>query len=341
MGVSPEAGRAYSDRRPGEIWRSLEDVIATCNREETDLLLIAGDLFHRQPLKKELREVNAMLGELKKTRVVLVAGNHDYVSKRSCYQDFAWEECVHFLGKSGELEWVEFPDLQVAVYGKSYHSREIRQPLDDTWKRRHIQPQEILLLHGGDETHIPFRREDVSSLGYDYVALGHIHKPQVVIQGKAAYCGSLEPTDRGDVGEHGYIRGSLTEERVTVQFVPHGKREYIPLAIRVGEDSTAYGIRKKLEEEIKKRGRHNLYKIRLQGKKSSELLLDFEEMDVFGNIVEWTDDTGPAYDLERLKEKNRGNLLGQLIEKMEKMPEDSLDYRALSRGVEALLETGK
>ena len=54
------------------------EVIDICEREQTDLLLIAGDLFHRQPLKKELKEVDYYFSRLSRTKVVLIAGNHDF-----------------------------------------------------------------------------------------------------------------------------------------------------------------------------------------------------------------------------------------------------------------------
>ena len=47
LGASPDAGDAYSKVRPQELWDTFAEVIDICEREQTDLLLIAGDLFHR------------------------------------------------------------------------------------------------------------------------------------------------------------------------------------------------------------------------------------------------------------------------------------------------------
>ena len=74
LGVKPDAGRAYTKNRPEEIWKSFEKLIRLCEREKTDLLVIAGDLFHRQPLLREMKEVNALFARLTHTKVVLVAG---------------------------------------------------------------------------------------------------------------------------------------------------------------------------------------------------------------------------------------------------------------------------
>ena len=58
LGAIPDAGFAWSEERRSEIWESFRSVVAKADREEVDLLLIAGDMFHRQPLMRELKEVN-------------------------------------------------------------------------------------------------------------------------------------------------------------------------------------------------------------------------------------------------------------------------------------------
>ena len=111
LGAKPDAGSAYGTLRGREIWESLEKIIELCNDKEIDLLLIAGDLFHRQPLLRELREVNDLFAGLIKTQVVLCAGNHDYLKKNSYYLTFAWEKHVHMM-LNRELETVELPEDQ-------------------------------------------------------------------------------------------------------------------------------------------------------------------------------------------------------------------------------------
>lgn len=37
----------------------------------------------------------------------------------------------------------------------------------------------ILLAHGGDSSHIPINQEKLRQAGFDYIALGHIHKPWI------------------------------------------------------------------------------------------------------------------------------------------------------------------
>lgn len=79
LGARPDAGPLYSEGRPRELWETFEHVLEVCEEEQTDLLLIAGDLFHRQPLVRELKEADYLFSELTHTKVVLIAGNHDYI----------------------------------------------------------------------------------------------------------------------------------------------------------------------------------------------------------------------------------------------------------------------
>ena len=75
LGAIPDAGFAWSEERRSEIWESFRSVVAKADREEVDLLLIAGDLFHRQPLMRELKEVNYLFSTLKKRKGVRFMSN--------------------------------------------------------------------------------------------------------------------------------------------------------------------------------------------------------------------------------------------------------------------------
>ena len=81
----------------------------------------------------------------------------------------------------------------------SYHRQEIREALYDNWKPEDEPGFHVLLAHGGDENHIPIDAKRLVASGFTYLALGHIHKPQAVLRGRAVYPGALEPIDRNDL----------------------------------------------------------------------------------------------------------------------------------------------
>lgn len=341
LGVRPDAGKAYTEKRPREIWDTFEYILEICEKEQTDLLLIAGDLFHRQPLLRELKEVNYRFSRLSHTKVVLIAGNHDYIRKDSYYRTFHWSGNVYPLFGQG-MECVEFDELQTAVYGLSYYGKEIREPLYNDAVSAGLpegrQRFEILLGHGGDDRHIPVDWEGLNRSRFSYIAMGHIHKPGAVRENRIVYAGAPEPTDRNDTGAHGFVKGEITEDGVEIRWIHCASREYIHLEIPVGESDTSGSVKTKITKLKREYGNENIYKITLKGKRDADIMFDDIQADEAGNIIEIVDETHPAYDFDRLYKENAGTLIGRYIERFADCGRDSDEYLALCEGVEALLE---
>jgi len=175
LGVVPDAGKSWSKKRERDIWESFAQVIDIAGRAETDFLLISGDLFHKQPLKRELKEVNYLFSQIPQVKVILMAGNHDYMQPKSYYVDFEWAANVYFFDRE-EVTSFDFPDENVTIYGLSYWHREITSRLYDEVVIENPKRINILLAHGGDERHIPFSAKQLLAQGVDYIAAGHIHK---------------------------------------------------------------------------------------------------------------------------------------------------------------------
>lgn len=315
-------------------------MIKTCQKKQIDLLLIAGDLFHRQPLLRELKEVCYLFEQLEHTQVVMIVGNHDYLKKDSYYQTFQWPTHVHII-LNDFLTKVDLPDLNTSVYGFSYHTKEIQERPYEAEREPSSYKRQILLLHGGDELHVPLQKDKLLQLGYDYIALGHIHKPRVICPDKIAYCGALEPIDKNDTGEHGYILGEFTEQGCKAQFIASAKREYRHMEIPVTTEMTSLALKEKIREAIEETGTQHIYKIILTGFREPQMLFDLGNADVYGNIIEISDQTKPAYDFEKLMEQNASNILGYLIRDLKDYDEESVEYRAMCEGVRALMETRK
>lgn len=322
--------------------------MAACKEEKAELLLIAGDLFHRQPLLRELKEVNDLFKTLKATQVVLAAGNHDYLKRDSYYRTFTWGENVHMI-LSRQITAVELPELSTAVYGLSYYDREITERLYDQAFPRKQQKYEILLAHGGDERHIPIQKDKLCSLGYDYIALGHMHKPSIIDTGgcsigqpyesRMAYSGALEPIDKNDTGPHGYILGELAKGCCRLRFIPCALREYVHLEVTAEKKMTNRGLKARIREQIEELGIQNIYKVTVKGFRDPDILFELSDMDIYGNIIDLSDESKPSYDFMKLLAQNRGDLLGKYIESLIDYDEDSVEYLALCEGVQALMET--
>ena len=336
LGASPDPEYNWSKERKEEIWDTFRSLIQKVGEENADLLLIAGDLFHRQPLKSELKEVNDLFLQIPHTRVVLMAGNHDYMKKDSYYRDFTWNENVTFFG-SQKLERVYLKKIRTYVYGLSYESDEIQNALYDMCAPGKEAGFHILLAHGGDEKHIPIQFSKLASAGFDYVALGHIHKPRTFERGMA-YAGTLEPVDRNDFGSHGYMKVILTEGDSHIQFVPFAKRSYIPLEICVHENMTQSELEAVVREDIRQNGEENMYHLSLVGVREPDLEYNTNRLLQQGQIVRVEDYTEPALDMELLHQQYDGTIIEAYIEQFPTELE-VMELKALQYGIQALLET--
>lgn len=340
LGAVPDSDKPWAGERRREIWDSFRNIIDICNKEKADLLLIAGDLFHKQPLIKELKEVNYCFSRLETARVVIMAGNHDYIGSRSKYPDFGWDGKVYmFLDES--LESVYFPDIDTTVYGLSYHKRDITEPLYDTVKPSGDDSIHILLAHGGDEKNIPINRKKLMDAGFDYVALGHIHKPEIISE-KMAYAGSLEPLDKNETGPRGYILGEITKDkgkRTEIRFIKSSLREYKTLAFAVNPETTNAALKDMVKVKIADEGPQNIYKIRIEGFRDESIHYDKEALYALGNILEVTDESVPDYDFDTLYRENADNLIGMFIKKIRENGQGEVAEKALYYGIEALLQT--
>jgi len=339
LGASPDIGFSWNEERKKEIWDSFKALIETIKQEKIDLLLIAGDFFHRQPLVRELKEINYLFSTIPNTQVVLIAGNHDYIKPNSQYQKFAWGSNVCGLwGDEWQAEY--FLQIDTWVYGLSYHSREIPRKRGVEVRHNHQAGKHILLLHGGDESHIPFDKTELLNSEFDYIALGHIHKPQLIAENKIAFCGALEPLDRNDVGAHGYIKGEISESGVKTEFVEAAIRSYIPIEIKVDSQMTQFELETRVTTLMMEAGGHNLFTIKLLGYRNGEILFSSQRIMALGNVVKVIDETKPDIDIERLLRQHKGSLIGDYIERFANK-DKAIEKKAFYYGLNALLEAKK
>ena len=56
LGVKPDRDKPWAKERERDNWQAFEDVINRAKEDQIQLLLVAGDLFHRQPLIRELKD---------------------------------------------------------------------------------------------------------------------------------------------------------------------------------------------------------------------------------------------------------------------------------------------
>lgn len=338
LGCVPDGKTEWGEKRARELWETFRESIQDASDLGVDLVLIAGDLFHTTPDERMLREVSYLFSSCPRTCFALIAGNHDCISAGSAWEKFHFPKNTALLGTE-ECECISFPSLGCEVYGFSYDRSQIDEARYDGLRPDDNDAFHILLAHGGDALHIPYSPQEMERSGFDYIALGHIHQPQIIIRDRAAYSGALSPIDAGDEGPHGYILGETSGHSVSLKFVPKAKREYVTMTVNVNENDTALSVRDQIGEAVRQRGPENIYKVVLTGQRDPAVSFDPQLIGGCGLILSVTDRTVPAFHLEKLKEEYRGQLIGRYIESFEydhgQMSEK--ERLALQYGLSALL----
>ena len=336
LGLISDPGRAWSRTWTDARMPVFQSVIDLCNQEQTDLLLIAGDLFNRIPDPAQLKEVNYLFSTLQKTYVVLIAGNHDPVTPESPYRDFPWCKRVIFF-KKPTFSSAYFPQIDTEVCGFSYECPEITEARYDSIRPGTRGRYQILLAHGGDAKHVPISYAKLAEAGFDYVAMGHIHQPQRQPERKMAYSGSLMPTDFTDTGKRGYIRGEITPDGTLFEFVPFSPHEYTTLRLHLTPEITQNAM----EIQLRKLASENpgtVYRLILDGRCDPAAPPDLDRLLLCGNIVRAEDHTVPDYPLTRLAAEHSDDVIGMFLASFDLEHLDEVESKALYYGLNALLK---
>ena len=298
-------GAAFLEKN--QLFESFERIIEDAKNEKVDVLMISGDLFNKQPLLKELREINALFSRIGNTKVFIIAGNHDFIKKDSYYNSFNWNENVIFI-KENKISRIDVDKLNLSIYGMSYHNREIRENIYDNLTPDNEERINILMAHGGDETHGPINFQSLNDSGFDYIALGHIHKYSEPIKNYAIYPGSIEPLDINETGAHGYVYGEITKTGRLIEFRSIAKKRCIHYELDVTGKDSNFGIIEELKKIIDKDA---YYKINLIGKSKIDLNLGLFYN--IKNVVKVVDNTSLDYDIDKLLKDNENGILGEYI----------------------------
>lgn len=327
-GMKPDRTKPWSKLREKEIKETFKNVLSYADEKKMDLLLISGDFFHEPPSYQEVREIDYLLGKLQKTKVVWIAGNHDYLREDAPLFQYSFSENITFL-KGSSVDKIYFPELKTTIYGFSYWSEQMEEPLYNSVKPEEEEGIHILLAHGGDEKHIPINKEVLKWSGFDYIALGHIHAPEVIFDDLMAYAGSLEPLDHTETEEHGFMEGEITEEKKIVSFVPFAKRKYMEVEITVSEDMSGEEIGDRIETEISYRGKEHIYQIVLSGRIDPKISLEMDQLFERYFIFDIRFETKSSWDYDQVSEED-----DLLLQKIAELLKD--EPKALAYAMEAL-----
>lgn len=338
-------GEKYGRNKRLDIIDTFIEVINICKNKKIDLLLIAGDLFEDSLCSiSELKVINEKISELKNTKVIIVTGNHDYMNDKSLYKLLNWSSNVYILDNKN-IQKITFDDIGVNIYGLSWYEKE-KNFMSFHDLNINKNQSNILLLHGDilnkDSQYMPISKKELETKGFDYVALGHIHKHQFISE-NICYCGSPEPLDFGETGKHGIVLGEINNKEIHTKFLPISKREYIVKNITINPNINYNDIISKIFDICNNEDRRNNYfKIIVKGMKDRDSEFNFYDienrLENEFHYIEIIDETKPDYDIEKIMSNNKDNLIGIFIQTMiDKGLENHWVKNSLYIGLEELL----
>ncbi len=266
----------YDNDRTDEQLSMLRQMVEIAEEAKPDLFLVSGDLYHTTDPKPAVQKMfNKAIATLCKKcpemTVVVTAGNHDSGTKHEIFKT-PWEALnVYMVGKLDkdnlESHIIEIPGkgfvIALPFINDRFLPENIYQQLLDLVGQRNTDNLPVILSahkaiagvdytgheEGNDKRVGGVDMVDVGSIGtgYDYLALGHIHKPQFVHAGKhnVRYSGSPLPVSFDEAYPHSVTivdipqhNAALTDDNYTFVEI---KNPRPLLTLPVPKDTNVFG----------------------------------------------------------------------------------------------------
>ena len=262
--------------RYDDFFRCLEGIVTDAIEAKVDFVLVGGDLFHvGQILPRTFAKTIEVLQPLKDANIPCIAieGNHDWIHRRD---SISWMEALSQMGyikllrpsrteeggycfdlfdtETGMGGHIEIDGLN--IYGLGYIGAQAGNHVERICEAVTTK-NNLLLFHVGIWTFSPveignMKPEDSHPLAetFDYVALGHGHKPYIVATpaGKpyAYNPGSPEQVNFGEQKyDKGYYFVRVIDDEYAVEFKSTSPRPMIVATIDLdgAEDADAALLR--------------------------------------------------------------------------------------------------
>ncbi len=340
--ATPDAEYEWGENRTKEIEETFDKVLDDCNEKDIDLLLVAGNLFDRSPSVDDLIYLDDKLIRLAKTRTVILLGCDDYITPGSDSAGYKFRSKTVMLPPDRTTN-AYLRGINTCVTGFSYGKPEYSSRIIEDIDPGREDAINILLGHGGDRNHMPFRKEKIAAKGFDYVAMGYVRRPVHILRNRMAYAGSPEPLGPSETGRHGYVLGEINDQGTSINWCPIAKRNYIDISITMAPELSSDEITKNLEEKMLKLGNENIYRIVLRGFARDNTKLELKRIKNRFNIYEILNMTISDEDEKILQVENEKNMMGRFINETKGAytVDERIRNKALRYGMEALIMAGE
>lgn len=306
---------------------TFKKVIEYIKENKIPFLFISGDLYEHNSIRESTIEfINNLFKTIPDTRVFITPGNHDPYLKNSFYNNFIWSENVYIF--NSRLQKIELDGINIYGYGFDdfYLGRVDLEDitLDDKDKLN------ILIIHGTldgsdsiENNYNPISKKTLEQIGFDYVALGHIHKTNYNIDSnqRIIYPGSTISLGFDELGSHGMIVGEIEKDKLNLEFIKMDPKIFMEKEIDISEINSDEELIEKingLETE-----ENNFYKINLVGTRNFEINInEINKLNDNKNILKIKNKTIIEYDIEDISKETtlKGMFAKEILEQIKNDP---------------------
>ena len=309
------------DLRRLEQRKVFKKIIEYIKEKNIKYFFISGDLYEHKYIKQSTIEyINKLFEEIPETNIYIAPGNHDPYTKNSYYNKYNWSKNVKIFGP--KVEKIETQDVN--IYGYGFDDFYCSDSGVENIEIEQNEKPNILIIHGNidgstieDMQYNSMSKKMLEEKGFDYVALGHIHKKDYNVEEnqKIVYPGSTISLGFDELGEHGMIVGDLEKNKLETQFIKLDDKQFTKRELNVDNIYSKEELIEKINElEIEE---NNYVEIILIGNRNFEInKYDLIKYILNNNIIKIKDNTKIAYDLEKLENEN--TLKGLFIKEMNK-----------------------
>lgn len=201
--------KELSNIRRLEQRETFREAIDYIKKEEIPFLFISGDLYEQEYIRESTIEyINNLFKKIPETKIFISPGNHDPFLNNSFYNTFNWNKNVTIF--NGEIRRIELEEVD--IYGYGFSDFYCTNSKVDEIEIKNKNKLNILITHGSldasrtlDMQYNPINSVKLRKIGFDYVALGHIHKSNYNNEDNFIYPGSLISFGFDELGEHGIL----------------------------------------------------------------------------------------------------------------------------------------
>ncbi len=309
------------DLRRLEQRKVFKKIIEYIKENNIKYFFISGDLYEHKYIKQSTIDyINKLFEEIPETNIYIAPGNHDPYTKNSYYNKYNWSKNVKIFGP--KVEKIETQDAN--IYGYGFDDFYCSDSGIENIELERTEKPNILIIHGNidgstieDMQYNSMSKKMLEEKGFDYVALGHIHKKDYNTEEnqKIVYPGSTISLGFDELGEHGMIVGDVEKNKLETQFIKLDDKQFTKRELNVDNIYSKEELIEKINElEIEE---NNYVEIILIGNRNFEInKYDLIKYILNNNIIKIKDNTKIAYNLEKLENEN--TLKGLFIKEMNK-----------------------